>query len=173
MPAVYVEAHLESMWKPAYESGDDVIGDETDVELAAEWEDAGRQPGEWFKAVLACRWIDDLGNGKYAIHDLYDHAPAYVQRRMEREAERLKKGKTISSLRRDAANSRWNKEIDAKECKQNSLASKQYANGATPSPTPTPTPTPKEDSVAAQRADVVSGKSKIAKRGRGRQQNGF
>ena len=89
MPAVYVEAHLESMWKPGYENGDPLLGDEHDVELAAEWEDSGRPPGEWFKAVLEARFIDETDEG-YQIHDLHDNAPEYVSDRFRREIERRK-----------------------------------------------------------------------------------
>ena len=89
MPAVYVQAHLESMWTPGYENGDPLLGDAQDVELAAEWEDSGRKPGEWFEAVLECRFIDETEGG-YQIHDLHDNAPEYVADRQRREIERRK-----------------------------------------------------------------------------------
>lgn len=88
MPAVYVEAHLEAMWKVGYENGDARLGDAQDVELAAEWAESGRDAGEWFKAVGESGWIDEVEPGVYEIHDLLDHAPDYVKRRAAREAER-------------------------------------------------------------------------------------
>ena len=80
------------MWLCGYENGDPVLGDATDVELAAEWEDSGRPPGDWFQSVLASRWIDDLGDGRYAIHDLLENAPDYVRKRAKRHSERRNKG---------------------------------------------------------------------------------
>lgn len=90
MPAVYVEAHLEAMWKVGYENGNPHLGDQSDVELAAEWEESGRSSGEWFKAVLACRFIDEVEGGRYQIHDLHANAPDYVAARWHREMERRK-----------------------------------------------------------------------------------
>jgi len=90
LPAVYVEAHLEAMWKVGYENGNPVIGDESDVELAAEWEDSDRPPGEFVAAVVDCRLVDKLKDGRIQIHDLFDHAPEYVQGRAARELERSK-----------------------------------------------------------------------------------
>ncbi len=100
LPEVYVEAHLNSMWKPGYANGDPLLGDPVDVELCAEWKHSGRPAGEWFRAVLECRWIDEVtddnagnaGNAllRYQIHDLFDHAPDYVFGRKMKELERQK-----------------------------------------------------------------------------------
>jgi hypothetical protein len=82
----------------AYECGDPLIGDKTDVELAAEWPG---EPGKLCQALLDCRFLDE-NDGGFSVHDLYDHAPEYVQRRMEREEKRRIKGQTISQLRSEA-----------------------------------------------------------------------
>lgn len=84
-PEPLVLGCLEFLWHVAYESGEAVIGDTLDVELAAKW------PGErgvFCKALLDVRFIDEIEPGRYTIHDLYDHAPDYVRKRMEREASR-------------------------------------------------------------------------------------
>src|SRR5438132_1317327 len=54
-------------------------------------------------------FIEQDANGQYLVHDLYENAPDYVQRRMAREAERQAKGTTISEIRKQAADSRWSK----------------------------------------------------------------
>ena len=99
---------LEFMWSGCYESGDDYLGDELDVELAAHWTG---EPGKLFRALLAAGgegnsgFIDELDDrpGHYRVHDLSDHSPEYVQKRMVRELARKQRGVTISDLRRDAA----------------------------------------------------------------------
>jgi hypothetical protein len=88
-PVPHVIGYLECMWMVGYESGDPVLGDHLDVELAAEYPG---ERGKLFRALLECRLIDDLGDGRYAIHDLFDHAPEYVLKRAKREAERQAKG---------------------------------------------------------------------------------
>ncbi len=89
MPPVYVQAHLEAMWQFGYETANAYLGSSDDVELAAEWDDSGRPPGQWFQAALEARWIDDLGKGCYQIHDLLEHAPDYVKKRAKRRAEKV------------------------------------------------------------------------------------
>jgi hypothetical protein len=96
---------LELLWEPCYENGDDYLGTPDDVELTVQWDG---EPGVLFKALLSSGFIEEIQERKchYRVHDLFDHAPDYVQKRMKREAERVARGKTISDLRRDAANSR-------------------------------------------------------------------
>jgi hypothetical protein len=144
LPEPYVLGLCECLWSVAYESGDPVVGDETDVELAAGWPG---EPGVLCRAMLNCGGVGRPGlievvpdrDECFGIHDLYDHAPEYTQRRMKRESERRAKGKTISDLRRDAANTRWRGaeatvgEADANECNCPTHASDSDANGATPS----------------------------------------
>jgi hypothetical protein len=76
----------------AYECGDALLGDQLGVELAAQYPG---EPGKLFQALLGCRFIDELEEGRYQVHDLFDHAPDYVQSRFRKEAER-KKDKTCS-----------------------------------------------------------------------------
>jgi len=79
--------HLELMWDSAYESGDEVIGDSVDVELAAEWHG---EPGKLTEALSSSGFIE-LVDGVYQIHDFWHHAPAYVRKRRARENERRSK----------------------------------------------------------------------------------
>lgn len=89
MPDVYVQAHLEEMWRGGYETGNPKLGDAFAVESCAAWHDSGRADNEWFAAVLECGWIDEK-DGVYYIHDLHENAPAYVNGRREKEEERQK-----------------------------------------------------------------------------------
>jgi hypothetical protein len=122
-PVPHVLGYLECLWEVGYQAGNPVIGDPTDIELAAEYPG---ETGKLFKALLDCRLIDEVGD-QYQIHDLMQNAPEYVQRRMEREASRKQSGKTVSDVRRDAARARWDKQTHAND-------ERLYANGATPSP---------------------------------------
>jgi hypothetical protein len=108
-PVPHVLGYLECMWSVGYECGDSLLGDETDVELAAEY--PGLR-GKLCAALLDCRLIDQV-DGKYHIHDLHDHAPKYVQRRMKLELQRRQNGQTISDMRRAAAMKRWVKTAEA------------------------------------------------------------
>lgn len=76
---------LECIWEPAYESGNPVIGEEVDVELAAEWQGPS---GELCKALVKCGFLDAIEDGKFAIHDLHANAPEYVRLRWQKEQNR-------------------------------------------------------------------------------------
>jgi hypothetical protein len=121
-PRSHAVGYLEMIWQAAYESGDEFIGDAVDVELAAEWEG---ESGELVKALLECGglragFIEPVDGG-YGVHDLYDHAPDYVQKRRKREDER-----------RISADNGGQRRTTAD-------------NGKPPSPSPSPTPTHKSD----------------------------
>jgi len=88
IPKPYVRGLLETMWDVAAECGNPVLGTEEDVELAAEWPG---EPGLFFKAVMS-RWVDQLPDGRWQIHDYFDHAPDYVLDRRRKELSRKNKG---------------------------------------------------------------------------------
>src|SRR5688500_5704811 len=79
LPVPYALGLLECMWQCGYQSGSDLVGDKLDVELAAEWPGEG---GKLFKALLDLGWIDER-DGRYYIHDLWDHAPEYARKKMQ------------------------------------------------------------------------------------------
>jgi hypothetical protein len=103
-PEPHVLGYLECLWLAGYERGDEVLGDELDVELAAEY--PGKR-GRLFAALLDARLIDRLDDGRYAIHDLYVNAPEYVRKRLDREAARRAAGMTMAQVRAAAARKRW------------------------------------------------------------------
>ena len=158
--------HLELMWMGAYESGDPCLGTPEDVEAAAEWlfddGDHRSEPGAFFDAVMNCGGPGKAGfieedpesPGLYIVHDLFDHAPDYVAKRAEREADRKAKGKTLSQIRSEAgkrgAEARWHdsqtvsdQQVNGKRIANgNSCHNLPMANDGTPAPAPAPAPAP-------------------------------
>lgn len=86
-PEPLVLGCLELMWNAAYQTGDPLLGDETDVELAAKWP-GGK--GIFCAALHKQGFLDRLEDGRFQVHDLLDHAPEYVASRARREEERRK-----------------------------------------------------------------------------------
>ena len=137
--------HLELLWETAYESGKAEVGTSRQVELSSGW---GGKAGVFCQSALDCGGDGEPGfieliedkPGRYQVHDLYDHAPEYVKKRMEREQERIRKGKTISDLRAEAGRISGNKRKQVKiTCSENRTNGEQTGtNGDTPSPSPSP-----------------------------------
>jgi hypothetical protein len=93
LPVPYVVGLLECMWQCGYESGNDLLGSSEDVELAAEWPG---KAGSLFKALIETKFVDKRGL-TYHIHDLADHAPEYVKKRIiRRHIERNSNDKGLS-----------------------------------------------------------------------------
>jgi hypothetical protein len=137
---------LEMLWEHCYESGDDFLGDATDVETVAQWAGA---PGALVEALVTAGGGSGAGflepdadkAGCYRVHDLYDHAPEYVRKRMDREAARKDAGITLKQLRADAAGKRWKRQnSDANGSHLQPLAIQTEASGTTPAPAPSPHP---------------------------------
>jgi hypothetical protein len=127
---------LEMLWDVAYENGDDLMGDAKDVEFLAEWEG---ESGLLASALVEAGFLD-LADGQYRVHDLYDHAPEYVRKRLDRELARRDAGKTLRDVRAEAARSRWQDKSEQPSCKRQPLASVCNANGTPPAPAPAPAP---------------------------------
>ncbi len=151
---------LELLWDACYENGDPYLGDATDVEARAGW---GGREGALVTALLEAGgpghsgFIEEGGSpgwpegepGTYRVHDLFDHAPRYVKRRVHLEAARQADGRTISELRAEAGRK------GGKQTASNRAASGQQTDGklllgssngaangqqtvATPAPAPAP-----------------------------------
>jgi hypothetical protein len=131
-PEAHVLGHLELLWSVCYEAGDPEIGDAVDIEAAAGWDG---EPGKLCKALLECGGKGRVGfieptaadPERFQVHDLYDHCPEYVKKRVERELARTARGKTLSELRREAgkrgAGVRWAKKEPAGDGKRRRLSS--------------------------------------------------
>jgi len=83
-PAPFVVGLLECMWHAGQESKNSLLGDETDVELAAEWPG---KPGILFEVLKDECWIDQI-EGKWHIHDFEEHATDYVKRELRKRKDK-------------------------------------------------------------------------------------
>lgn len=92
-PVPHVLGYLECLWLTGYQSGNPVVGDETDVELAARYPGP---TGTFFQALLQCRFIELAANNRYQIHDLMENAPGYVTARRHKESERKKEKRCLA-----------------------------------------------------------------------------
>lgn len=146
---------LELLWDVAYENGDDFLGDALDVEAAADWRG---EPRALVRALLdaggpgGAGFIDEDPErpGCYRVHDLDDHSPDYVQKRLKRELARRARGVTIRDLRVAAGKKGAEAKKAAREASGGQLPasdqqtadggshlpSKRLANGVTPAPAP-------------------------------------
>jgi hypothetical protein len=144
VPVPHALGYLECVWDVCYERGDPLLGDALDVELAAQW--PGEQ-GKLFKALLDCRFIDPVEHDRYQVHDLFDHAPDYVRKRMEREHTRKRayshRGRPLTAdWRQDAATNTTKAELGG-HCPPSGGDSRTVAvNGSPPPPPPINTPLP-------------------------------
>jgi len=104
---------LELLWDGGYECGDPYLGEAADVEARADWAgqagvlctalvNAGGKSCAGFIEEGGSSWWPDGEPGTFRIHDLFDHAPDYVKRRLDREEERRQRGQTISAIRAEA-----------------------------------------------------------------------
>lgn len=97
---------LETLWDACYERADDWLGDDAeDIEIAARWRG---ESGALAHALMHCGgngpgFVEsDPDRGGYRVHDLWDHAPAWVRVKAERTAAREEAGKSIADVRREA-----------------------------------------------------------------------
>lgn len=95
LPRPYVRGLLETMWDVAHECGNPVLGTPEDVEIAAEWPG---EPGAFFAALRTVGLVDELPDGRWEIHDYWDHAPKYVKDRLYQEAKRKRTKLLINQL---------------------------------------------------------------------------
>jgi hypothetical protein len=125
--------HLEYLWHVANESGEPTIGDSIDVELAAGWDG---EPGAFTNAAAEVGFLDVNTDGIYTIHDYWHHAPEYVRKRRDREAERTKKY--------DGQYPPKSARHPAPAVSDRSVTGRCPENGAPPSPSPSPSPNKKK-----------------------------
>ena len=162
--AVLARGHLELLWDGCYENGDPYLGDATDVEARAGW---GGREGVLTAALLEAGgpghagFIEEGGSpwwpeGKpatYRVHDLFDHAPRYVRRRVHLEAKRQAEGKSISDQRAEAGKRGAAVTNSKRPANGRQVAGNGAANGrqrvATPAPAPAPAHSREEASPPA------------------------
>ena len=144
-PAPHVRGYLEYLWEVGYEAGNPVIGDALDIELAAEYPG---EPGKLCKALLDCRLIDRLEDGRFQIHDLLENAPEYVKKRLARDQQR--KHKYAPRNRPGSGNSPPNSELGGPIPPNSANGRRSAELGTTPN-TQLPTPTYSPDKPARKR----------------------
>jgi len=160
-PVPHVHGYLECMWLVAYENGEAMLGDSVDVELAAQYPGSS---GKLTQSLTECGFLDALPDGKYAVHDLLDHAPDYVLKRLKREVERRAKGQArrrTFAPRQRALTAEWRQEADNGILNHDKAANSTYRPisadlGQPPAPAPAPEspPCPLNGKVESA-ADVV------------------
>ncbi len=162
--------HLELLWETAYQNGEEVIGDVIDVELAARW---GGDHGALCDALMLAGgvdrsgFIDRLDDGRYAIHDLFDHAPDYVRKRRSRENDRREKGRRLSGRSEQptgqslpngghgSVSDRTDSAADRSVTGQSPVSDRSLTTPCAPAPAPAPALTSKDPAPAG--ADPTGG----------------
>lgn len=106
MPLPHVLGHLEFLRHSAYARYGEPLGDARDVEFAAEWRG---ESGLFAEALWRNGFIDDVGGATpcFRVHDLYEHAPDAVKKRLDRAAVRRELGVTLHQRRQASARARW------------------------------------------------------------------
>lgn len=82
LPKPYIRGLLETWWDVAHYTGK-IRFTREELEVASEWEG---NPGEWADAMIALRWVDQVGDDLFEIHSYWEHAPTFVKDR-RRKAE--------------------------------------------------------------------------------------
>lgn len=145
---------LELLWHCAYSSGDARLGEPSVVEFAVSWDG---EPGKLAAWLVECGFLDEVSEGMLSVHDLEDHAPAYVKRRIDAEERRRSTGETLRDARRRAARTRWEKVRQAKANAESAspgmhTESTCMHKDATPSPSPSPSPSSPHTPLRGERA---------------------
>lgn len=142
---------LELLWDSCYESGDDYLGTNHDVENLARWK--GR-PGVLTRALVSAGQPDGQGfieevesthaEPRYRLHDLWHHAPEYVKKRRVRELQRQQRfdpafpGTDRRSSIRQSADSERHTAPDGGQ----RTPSPDWQNEVDRTPSPSPSPSP-------------------------------
>lgn len=142
LPRPYVRGLLDTMWDVANESGNPVLGAADDVEAAAEW--PGKS-GSLFSALRTLHFIDVLEDGRWVIHDYWDHAPKYVKNRVAMEAKRKGSFRPKNDWKVDSSNS--------KDLRSICVPLKDTVAHCVPTPAPAPNTSLRD--VSAAGADVA------------------
>lgn len=101
-PAPHVLGYLQFMWRRAYQMGNPFLGDALDVEAAAIY---GGEPGKFAAACLDAGFLDQTDGG-FLVHDLYQHAPEWAKKRLQRNGFGPAAGRTRGGESGEAADKR-------------------------------------------------------------------
>lgn len=81
IPVSHAIGYLDCMWNRGYQTGSPFVGDAHDVESAAVYPG---EPGTFAAAAFEAGFLDQDPDGNFIIHDLWEHAPSYAKKRIER-----------------------------------------------------------------------------------------
>lgn len=147
---------LEILWDACYEAGDDYLGTAQDIDQLLGWSGDAGLPAS---ALVACGLPEgpgfiepsDQGNGTvtYRVHDLWHHAPDYVQKRHKREQERRQKSIPVSEDRRAGSDRRT--APDGGQRPTTPIRQNEVDHTRAPAPAPAPAPAQKNGSSAPLR----------------------
>lgn len=89
MPAPHIHGHLDYLWRVAYDS-EKFTFNSVEIEIAAEW----RGDADVFtNALIKTRFLDEIDDDLYEIHDHKDHEPEWYHSRVRKRNYREKKRK--------------------------------------------------------------------------------
>lgn len=83
MNQAHVLGHLEMIYLSAHVAADPTFADGPTLEAAACWD--GKE-GQLVQALRTCGLVDKMRGHALTLHDYWDHAPDYVQKRAARRA---------------------------------------------------------------------------------------
>lgn len=139
---------MELLWEVAYRGGDPVIGHASTVERIVGWPFAA---GELARMMANCGrsnqagLLDEIESDVFAVHDLFDHAPDYVRKRLKRELDRKGQGRLFRELSdRTTAGQRLDTDRSLTSRDQSPTGQRPDAD-RTLSVTPAPAPAPREE----------------------------
>jgi hypothetical protein len=166
VPVPHALGYLECLWGVCYERGDPLLGDSLDVELAAQWPG---DKGKLFEALCECRFIDQMDQDRYQVHDLFDHAPEYVRKRMEREHTRKRAYKPRQRLlsapwRAQAAGANGKADLGGQIPPSGDVSRTPAVIGSPPPPPPINTPLPPKGGKGARKKSADPERESVARR---------
>ena len=99
LPRPYVRGSLETLWDVCHATGDPILGTEKAVEASAEWPG---DEGVFFEALRDGVWIEQAEDGRWMVHDYWQHCPDYVLDRLRKELGRRGVRITREDIRTEA-----------------------------------------------------------------------
>lgn len=149
-PIPHLMGYLDCLWLRGYQTGNPFIGDALDIEGACEYPTGLREPGKFAEMLLESGFIETQQEGKFVIHDLWDHAPAYVKKRMQRNGFAPKSSQTGAERQKTIPNGSGN----AENCAARDTETKPKTRDEAERQEPKPKPKEEEDGGGADQTEL-------------------
>ena len=136
---------LEAIWQTAYMLADPYIGVAEDVAETCDWPTVARlieypgDPDVLIGLLKTCGFLDEPVPGQYVVHDLFDHAPAFVRARWVRNNP-YKTPPWLADARKATSAVHTNSKGKCTEYKNSNAAALRSAPAGTAEQTETPNP---------------------------------